>query len=411
MLSASLAQQIARDTSDVIGYNVLITDDRGIVIGSGDTSRLGSFHEASVEVLESQQAAWHTAAEASRLRGVKPGMTLPIVIDGEAVGTVGITGSPRQVRRFGLVVRRQTEILLQESVELRSRLLRERALEELVRDVGSFDPDVVDPAFLVARARELGFDLTVPRTVLFVDVDEPVPVGTGNGGVPDVATLRPEVLRTLRETFGPADLVAAMTSGRFAVLPVLTGHRGAAAEDRLRLAQLAVTTIASYHGFASRAGAGGAARGIASLREAYADAGDALRLGMGCEPGGSAYVIDGLRGHQVLAAVGLRARSRLVSVVAGPLATQADWPELRGTLIAWCESGFNLVRTAQVLHIHRNTLIYRLEKVERLTGRPWRDHRSSLTIYLACLASQLDSQPDARTKRKQVRRGGRSGRA
>ncbi|MEV0289748.1 sugar diacid recognition domain-containing protein [Kribbella sp. NPDC050820] len=388
MLSAPLAQQIARETSEVIGYNVLITDDHGIVIGSGDTSRLGSFHEASVDVLASQQAAWHTAAEAQRLRGVKPGMTLPIVIDGAAVGTVGITGSPRQVRRFGLVVRRQTEILLQESVELRSRLLRERALEELVRDIGSFDADVVDPAFLAGRAKELGFDLTAQRTVVIVEVDEPVPAG---GGVPDVATLRPEVLRTLRQTFGSADLVAAMTAGRFAVLPVLGRRSRGTAEDRLRLGQVAVRAVASEHGFASRAGVGGAARGIAALREAYADAGDALHLGKGCEPGETAYVIDGLRGHQVLAAVGHRARSRLVSLVAGPLATQADWPELRATLIAWCESGFNLVRTADALHIHRNTLIYRLEKIERLTGRPWRDHRSTLTLYLACHASQLDS--------------------
>lgn len=386
MLSAPLAQQIARDTSEVIGYNVLITDDHGIVIGSGDTARLGSFHEASIDVLASQQAAWHSAAEAQRLRGVKPGMTLPIVIDGEAVGTVGITGSPRQVRRFGLVVRRQTEILLQESVELRSRLLRERALEELVRDIGSFDEDVVDPAFLVARAGELGFDLTVPRTVVIVEVDEPTSQNVPTSQ--DVATLRPELLRTLRQAFGTADLVAAMTGGRFAVLPVL--RRDRTAEGRLRAAKLAVRAIENGHDYAARAGVGGLARGIPALREAYADAGDALRLGMGCTPGETAYVIDGLRGHQVLAAVGHRARSRLLTLVVGELATHPDWPELRTTLMAWCESGFNLVRTAETLHIHRNTLIYRLEKVERLTGHPWRDHRGTLTIYLACLASQLD---------------------
>ena len=126
------------------------------------------------------------------------------------------------------------------------------------------------------------------------------------------------------------------------------------------------------------------------MREAYADAGDALRLGKECGVGGAAYLIDELRGHQVLAAVGHRARARLLGLVAGELATHADWLELRGTLIAWCESGFNLVRTAGTLHIHRNTLIYRLEKVERLTGQPWRDHRATLTLYLACLASQLD---------------------
>ena len=59
------------------------------------------------------------------------------------------------------------------------------------------------------------------------------------------------------------------------------------------------------------------------------------------------------------------------------------------TLVAWCEGGFHLVHTSQALHIHRNTLLYRLEKIERLTGRPWRDHRATLTLYLACQADQL----------------------
>jgi carbohydrate diacid regulator len=377
MLSGSLAQQIARDTSDVIGYNVLITDDAGLVIGSGDTSRLGTFHEASVEVLRSQQPAWHTAAQAQELRGVKAGMTLPILIDGEAVGTVGITGSPRQVRRFGLVVRRQTEILLQESLELRSRLLRERALEELVRDIGAFDADVLDPDFLVGRAAELGYDLTVPRSVLIVDVDEPTQAG-------DVATLRPELLRTLRAALGPKALVAAMTSGRFAALPVI------ARRSSSQLATLAVDAVARRNELRCRVAVGGTGTGVVALHDAYADAVDALRLGPRISPGSTTYLIDELRAHQVMASVGLRARARLMKVVAGPLVAQPDWPDLRATLIAWCESGFNLVRTAEALHIHRNTLIYRLQKVERLTATPWRDHRASLTLYLACLADQLD---------------------
>jgi carbohydrate diacid regulator len=377
MLSGSLAQQIARDTSDVIGYNVLITDDAGIVIGSGDTSRIGSFHEASVDVLRSQRAAWHSAAEAQELRGVKPGMTLPIVIDGEAIGTVGITGSPRQVRRFGLVVRRQTEILLQESLELRSRLLRERALEELVRDIGSFDADVLDPEFLIGRAAELGYDLTVPRTVLIVEVDEPVPAG-------DVTTLRPELLRTLRAALGPKALVSTMTSGRFAVLPLVSARPPA------KLAAVTVEAVARRHELSCRVAAGGAATGILALHDAYADAVDALRLGRRIDPASTTYSIEELRGHQVLAAVGHRTRTRLVTLVAGQLVSQPDWPDLRRTLVAWCESGFNLVHTAQALHIHRNTLIYRLEKIERLTGTPWRDHRTSLTLYLACLADQLN---------------------
>ena len=129
ILTPALAQEIAGDTSAIIGLNIIITDAAGIVIGSGDQSRVGTFHEASVEVVETQSAVAHTAEEARRLIGVRPGMTLPIVHEGAAVGTVGITGTPAQARRFGLVVKRQTEILLEEAVLLRTRMTRERVLE------------------------------------------------------------------------------------------------------------------------------------------------------------------------------------------------------------------------------------------------------------------------------------------
>ncbi|MBT2674875.1 helix-turn-helix domain-containing protein [Streptomyces sp. ISL-14] len=42
---------------------------------------------------------------------------------------------------------------------------------------------------------------------------------------------------------------------------------------------------------------------------------------------------------------------------------------LRETLIAWAECGFQLVRTADRLATHRNTLLYRLTKIEELAGR------------------------------------------
>jgi carbohydrate diacid regulator len=71
------------------------------------------------------------------------------------------------------------------------------------------------------------------------------------------------------------------------------------------------------------------------------------------------------------------------------LRARPDWRALRQSLIAWCETGFNLVHAATALHIHRNTLVYRLNKIAQLTGRSPRDHRAALALYLACLADQL----------------------
>ena len=141
VLTPSLAQEIAGETSAIIGLNVIITDADGIVIGSGDTVA-GRHLPRGVDRGHRAHSARGPTTQQRRARcpGVRPGMTLPIVHGGVGVGTVGITGTPARVRRFGQVVKRQTEILLDEAVLLRSRMTRERILENLLRDLLDLRP-------------------------------------------------------------------------------------------------------------------------------------------------------------------------------------------------------------------------------------------------------------------------------
>ncbi|MER5221604.1 CdaR family transcriptional regulator [Streptomyces flaveus] len=391
MLSPSLAQEIAGDTSAVIGFNVLITDAEGTVIGSGDSSRVGTFHEASVEVIRTKEPATHNTSQALQLRGVRPGVTLPLVTDGQAVGTVGITGTPAQVRRFGLLVKRQTEILLRESVMLRSRLLAERAAEKLLADIASYDPHVVEGEFLLFRAAELGFDLRLRRVAVAFEVTVP-DAGARRQGAPtrDMALIRSELLRTVREVFAdPQDIVATTAPGWIGVLHRLPARRPVTSlvGDCRRVTDV----IAAQDGLAARAGIGEPASSVGDLHDSYQDACDALRLGARVTGNSPVHLITDLRVHQVLAAVGQPARNRLLALTAADLRTQPDWPVLRDTITAWCESGFNLVRASAALHIHRNTVVYRMNKIEQITGRPLREHRTTMALYLACLADQLGS--------------------
>ena len=67
------AQAIAKTTSEVIGYGVLVTDERGIIIGCNDEKRVGTLHEPSLEVMRTGQPALTSKEDAARLEGVKPG--------------------------------------------------------------------------------------------------------------------------------------------------------------------------------------------------------------------------------------------------------------------------------------------------------------------------------------------------
>jgi carbohydrate diacid regulator len=391
VLSTALAQEIAVDTSAVIGFNVLITDAEGMVIGSGDSSRVGTFHEASVEVIRTQQAATHTASQAQQLIGVRPGVTLPLITSGQAVGTVGITGTPAQVRRFGLLVKRQTEILLRESVMLRSRLLAERAAEKLLTDIASYDPQVVEGDFLLFRAAELGFDLRLRRVAVVFEVIVPDPAARRQGApTQDMALVRSELLRTVRDVFAdPQDIVASTAPGRIGVLHRLPARRPT--DSLVADCRRVCDVIAAQDGLVARAGIGEPATSVGGLHDSYQDACDALRLSPRRARDSAVHPITELRVHQVLAAVSQSARNRLLKLTTAELRAQPDWPALRDTITAWCESGFNLVRASAALHIHRNTVVYRMNKIEQITGRPLREHRTTMALYLACLADSLET--------------------
>ncbi|GLZ33753.1 carbohydrate diacid regulator [Lentzea sp. NBRC 105346] len=355
-LTPSIAHEIAVDTSAIIGFNVLITDRDGIVIGSGDPARVGSFHEASIEVVKTLRAMAHDLAAARKLTGVEPGCTLPLVLNGEAVGTVGITGSPDQVERFGRLVRNQTEILLRESVLLSSRLFREKAVEDLLRDVAHYDRDTAEPDLLAFRAAELGYDLRLRRVAVVVE------------SAADPA----RVLRQLRRVFDdPQDVVGSTGSGRFVVL-----HR-----EKGPIPEL---------GFDCAAGIGSAASSVTGLHDSHQDASTALYLAARLPGVAKVVHIDDVRVPELVAAAGQQTRARFARVLLGPLRTQHDWPVLRQTIVSWCESGLHLVRAAADLRVHRNTLVYRLAKIDELTGHSTRDARFVLKLYLASVADLLD---------------------
>ena len=71
----------------------------------------------------------------------------------------------------------------------------------------------------------------------------------------------------------------------------------------------------------------------------------------------------------------------------GPLtATDEATARLRETLLAWLAEGGNARRAAERLHAHKNTVLYRLQRAQRLLGRPLEAGRGDLELALAAMA-------------------------
>ncbi len=388
MLGQALAQQIADEITDVIGHNVLITDESGIVMGSGDDSRVGQFHEASVEVVRARRMIAHSSDDVRDLVGTLPGVTIPLIIDGNVVGTVGLSGSPEQVEQFGLVVKRQTEILMQEAARIGSRLTHERATAELVREICEWHHSGVAKAQLQRRGRSLGHDLALPRRIVLIQYAEP----EGSRHVVD----SDDVVREIQTVFNSADdLIAPLARMVIAVAAPDAARRetGRSVVERSRT----FVAAAKRRDLRVRVAIGSCASGIAALNVSARDAFDALQLGPIAHPDTNIHEIEHVRLHQSLSVVPVDSRTRLTEGLLGPLLTDREWTTIRATLIAWGDCGFNITRAAKHMHVHRNTLIYRLDKVSRILSRSLEEPGLAVALYVTCVIDKIGQAPGQRS--------------
>ena len=63
--------------------------------------------------------------------------------------------------------------------------------------------------------------------------------------------------------------------------------------------------------------------------------------------------------------------------------------DLLATLRAWLSAGCSTAAAADALVVHRNTVTYRLGRIEQLTGRGLRDSRVRLELELALTIREI----------------------
>ena len=165
-----MAQNIAKSTSDVIGYGVLVTDENGIIVGCNEEKRLGESHPPSIRVMQENRPMPTSSVDAENYQNVLPGYTLPIQLFDRVLGSVSISGLPEEVARYGLLVQKQAEIMLREHAFLESNLLRERALRDLIENVALYDQRTGNAELVMIQAKELGFNLSWCRIAIVIEM-------------------------------------------------------------------------------------------------------------------------------------------------------------------------------------------------------------------------------------------------
>lgn len=379
-LDARLAQDIVARTMKIIDSNVNVMDARGRIIGSGDRERIGEMHEGALLVLSQARVVDIDDAVARHLHGVRPGINLPLRIDGEIVGVIGLTGDPLRLRHYGELVCMTAEMMLEQARLLHMLAQDSRLREELVLNL--IRSDTLSPA-LTEWAQRLGIDLNQPRVVAVVEVD------SGQLGV-DSAMAELQQLQTLLTTPERDNLIAIVSLTEMVVLkPALNTQGRYDAEDHRKRVELLLSRMKDRGNLRMRIALGNYFTGPGSIARSYRTARTTLAVGKQRMPEQRSYfyqdlvlpvLLDSLRGGWQATELG-RPLQKLKAMDSNGL--------LIRTLHAWFIHNVQPSATAKALFIHRNTLEYRLNRIAELTGLNLAQFDDRLLLYVAL---QLDEE-------------------
>jgi len=379
-LNKKMAQDIVTRTMRIIDTNINVMDAKGCIIGSGDSERIGELHEGALLALSQKRVVDIDATMARHLYGVRQGINLPLRLEQEIVGVIGLTGEPESLRKYGELVCMTAEMMLEQSRLLHLLAQDSRLREDLVMNL--IQSEESSPA-LTEWAERLGIELHKPRVVAIIEVE------SGQLGV-DSAMEELQQLQTALIALDPHNLVAIVSLTEIVILkPALNAFGRWEISEHRRWIEQFIARMQQNSKLRFRIALGSFFTAPGSIARSYRTAKTTLMVGKQRTPDCWSYfyqdlmlpvLLDGLRG-------GWQANELARPLIR--LKAMDNNGLLQRTLQEWFRHNVQPLATSKALFIHRNTLEYRLNKVAELTGLDLGDFDDRLLLYIAL---QLDEQ-------------------
>ena len=370
LLAARQAQDIVEDIGAIVRQNINMMDGDGVIIASTDPTRLGNFHEGAKRIIDEGLTELYVTPDVAE-RAMPPmrvGINLPITYDHRIVGVVGITGGYEQVIGYGQIVKKMTEILIREQVQEEARRLDlrviSRFLEEWVLGAG-----ILRPALLAERGRQLGIDIRRPRRVMVVSLDDVEDHIDSLAGQELIEQVENAVLDIVRRD--STTLVLRNAARQILLLGEADNN------CLLALAKKLATMVQSRFQKTLRVGFDGMS---GNIHEAYGQADRAWRTAASLPARIAGF--GELDLEFFLQEISTQTKFDYIEKIFRAYAATEREPVME-LLRAYFAAGGSLKRTADRLFIHKNTLQYKLRRLEQMTGYDVRQPRHAAVFAMA----------------------------
>nr|WP_282066849.1 sugar diacid recognition domain-containing protein [Bacillus pumilus] len=372
----TLAEKIVDEVKKVLTEEIIIAQTNGTIIAATDPARIGQFHEGAYLTSFEGQKRILTKDDEQRMKGVKAGINLPIYFKQEVIGVIGMTGNPVHVSPFGEILRKMTELLIQEHEFFLETETDERQLEAFVFDWLHLPETAIN---LTEKAARLQLDVNKQRIVVLIDCH-------------DESFMKQDQYKKVKEMLHLTnqEMIVRWGHARFLLMLQTSANDRDTLQQRLFHIHASLTARSTSKVLI---GAGKPAAGH-MMKQSFHQAFRALKL---AHVGTPIVFDEDLTLELFIEEVSQETKEVFLDRTIAPL---LPYPELVKTLRVLMTSDYSLKYTAEAMHVHINTLHYRLKRIQDLTTLDPKRMQDAMLFYLALML--LDHHPNKRGEQPNI---------
>lgn len=393
MILEHIAQTVSEDTTKIIGYPVSISDSNGYLIGVSDPKRLGIFDKLLFKVVKRKELIYWGEEHVRNLPNIYPGVAAPIIVNNKVLGAIGIIGKIKkneETDKYIQLVKNHIEMICHESLKKEMNSLEVKALDTLIHYLLHFNGthNEYDLEHITRYGEMLGYNLTIKRICLIIDIDTlAINSSRTQYSSLSIQQIQQELLEIIRYFFmsNNQDIIGQLNFEQFGIFKVIDSE-----ETDIEFMKKINYTIKKFnqhlnkkYNLSSAISIGDSKSGIIGMKESYHNASRALIAGKKTNIVPQVYHYNNW--DITLEILTNELPSEFFNNLSQdllPLINHDNFSTLARTFLVYCKYNMNLSKTARNLYIHRNSLIYRLEKIKELTSLDTSNFEHCMLLYL-----------------------------
>ena len=377
-LTHQIAEQILNEIRTVIEEDINIMDETGLIIASTNRNRVNTFHEGARLLIEDNMDQLIVTND-HEYRGCMKGTNLPIHLDSEIMGVIGITGEPQRTIKYGLILKKMTEMLLHESLRMSEQFGSQQEKNMLINDLihGNFKNLQYN---LEERMKRNGISVTGEYTVAIIKNTAPATASKSGSA----KMLSDRIVSDIVDEISSAN-IHIMFNGTVFIIIACCGHR-----ELYRELEIACSRLNRSPHISLFCTIGNDYEDYMNIYRSYNEAGNILSYFDCDEDETGIYLFNNIMLDYVIEQLPKMHKENLCRIVF-ERCREDEIPEFCDFIISFFNANGSLTALSKKYFAHKNTIQYKIQKLQKKTGYDLRKSYDLFVLYIAAICAPTAS--------------------